>query len=135
MAWGAYRMKIRDTGATETTWGTEIIWCSSEQYCGKLLVFKASGVKTAIQFQKLRHKSWFVHEGTFIVRWIDTETGVAKENVIKQGDVIAVPPLKPFQVEALIPGSVLMESGSAEYENDVCKLSPDEVMNLQPQEL
>jgi hypothetical protein len=128
-------MTIRATGGKDTPWGTEIIWVSNEKFCGKILIFKEAGAKTPIQFQKVKHKTWFVNEGTFIVRWIDTATGVAKENVIKQADVVDVPPLRPFQLEALLPNSILLESGTAELENDLCILTPDGTTDLQQQEL
>ena len=128
-------MTIRKTGATETNWGTEIIFASTEKYCGKLLIFKEVSAKTAIQFHKENEKSWFVNEGSFVVRWIDTISGIAKENVVKQGDVVEVPQLRPFQVEALLPNSIIFEIGTAEYEKDTFKLSPEETTDLQPQEL
>lgn len=119
-------MTIRKTGAVQTTWGTEIVWASNDNYCGKLLVFKDAGSKTPVQFHKQQQKSWFVNEGTFVVRWIDTESGEAKELPFKQGEVMEIPPLRPYQIESLLPGSVLFETASAELENDTFRLTPAE---------
>ena len=128
-------MTIRATGGNEKPWGTEIIWASNDKYCGKILIFKEAGSKTAIQFHKEKHKCWFVNEGTFIVRWVETETGNAKEKIVQQGGVIEVPPLRPFQMEALLPNSVLLEVGTAELEKDISLLSAEETTVVQPQEL
>jgi mannose-6-phosphate isomerase-like protein (cupin superfamily) len=124
-------MTIRKTGAVQTVWGTEIVWASNDNYCAKLLVFKDSGSKTSVQFHKQQHKSWFVNEGTFIIRWIDTETGGAKELPFKQGEVMDIPPLRPYQIESLLPGSVLFETGSVELENDTFRLTPAETAGTQ----
>lgn len=119
---------IRKIGGVQTAWGTEVVWTSTEDYCSKLLMFENNGNKTAIQFYKQRHMSWFVNEGQFVVRWIDTATGKTIENVLKQGDVLEVPPLRPYQLEALLPNSVIFESGTAEREGDLCHLSPVETV-------
>lgn len=115
---------IRKVGGVQTAWGTEVVWTSTNEYCSKLLMFNNNGDKTAIQFAKTRHMSWFVNEGQFMVRWIDTLTGSTVEQVLKQGDVLEVPPLRPYQLEALLPNSVIFESGTAETEGDICFLSP-----------
>lgn len=124
MAWEAYHM-IRKIGGVKTSWGTEVVWTSTEDYCSKLLMFENNGNKTPIQFYKQRHMSWFVNEGQFIVRWINTENGTTIENALKQGDVLEVPPLRPYQLEALLPNSIMIESGTAEREGDLCRLSPE----------
>ena len=125
MAWEEYHM-IRQTGAVEKAWGTEVVWTSTEEYCSKLLMFKDGGCKTPVHFNKKRHKTWFVNEGTFLIRWVETETGQAKETVVKQGEVVEVLPWKPYQLEALLPNSIIFEAGTAEEEGDVCLLSPEE---------
>jgi len=119
---------IRKIGGVQTTWGTEVVWTSTENYCSKLLMFETNGKKTPIQFYKQRHMSWFVNEGQFIVRWINTENGTTIENTLKQGDVLEVPPLRPYQLEALLPNSIIFESGTAETEGDLCHLSPVETV-------
>ena len=122
---------IRKTGGTKTTWGTEIVWASTDKYCAKLLMFTESGSKTAVQFHKERSKTWFVNEGTFVVRWVDTDKGLAKETIIKQGEVVEVPALRPYQLESLLPNGVIFESGTAEVENDTFRLSPEETVETQ----
>lgn len=117
---------IRKTGAVERLWGTEVVWASSDTYCSKLLMFKDRGSKTPVQFHKKRQKSWFVNEGTFLIRWVETDTGVAKETVIKQGEVVEVLPWRPYQIEALLPNGIIFESGTAEEDGDLCLLSPEE---------
>ena len=122
---------IRKIGGVQTAWGTEVVWASTDDYCAKLLMFTENGKKTAIQFNKKKHTSWFVNEGTFIVRWIDTESGETKETVIKQGDVLEVPPMRPYQLESLLPNSVIFETGTAEREGDLCRLTPVETVGTQ----
>lgn len=122
---------IRKVGGVQTAWGTEVVWTSTEEYCAKLLMFENNGNKTPIQFYKQRHMSWFVNEGQFVVRWIDTATGATNESVLKQGDVLEIPPLRPYQLEALLPNSVVFEAGTAEREGDLCHLSPAETVGTQ----
>jgi hypothetical protein len=126
---------IRKTGPVETPWGTEIVWASTDTHCGKILVFSHVGATTPILFNKVKVKSWFVNSGNFAVRWIDVTTGEAKQRMLKEGDVFTSQPLQPHQLEALTADCMIFESGTAEIENDIFKLTSDSPVVTQPPEL
>lgn len=122
---------IRKIGGIQTVWGTEVVWASTADHCAKLLMFETNGKKTPIQFYKTRTVNWFVNDGAFIVRWVDTTAGTTKEHALKQGDVLTIPPLRPYQLESLLPNSVIFESGTAEVEGDLFLLTPGGTVETQ----
>ena len=54
-------------------WGEELIIENNEKYCGKLLIFK-KGCKFSMHYHLIKDETWYVDKGTFLYRWIDTET-------------------------------------------------------------
>jgi len=86
-------------------WGEEIIIENNELYCGKLLKFKA-GCKFSMHYHIVKDKTWYVEEGEFIYRWIDTEIAEVKTLKLYPGDVVRQPPGQPHQLEALTIGVV-----------------------------
>jgi len=58
-------------------WGEEVIIENNEMYCGKLLKFK-KGCKFSMHYHLIKDETWYVSEGEFIYRWIDTETAETK---------------------------------------------------------
>ena len=54
-------------------WGEELIIENNEMYCGKLLIFKM-GCKFSMHYHLIKDETWYVQEGKFRYRWIDTET-------------------------------------------------------------
>ena len=57
-------------------WGHEVIFVNNELYCGKLLVFK-KGAKFSMHYHLIKDETWYVDEGEFIYRWIDTKNPLA----------------------------------------------------------
>ena len=86
-------------------WGNELIIENNEMYCGKLLRFK-SGCKFSMHYHMDKDETWYVEEGEFIYRWIDTETAEMNETELKVGDVVRQRPGQPHQLEALTDGVV-----------------------------
>jgi len=39
-------------------WGKEIIFASTPEYCGKLLVFDKAGAKCSMHFHLDKHETW-----------------------------------------------------------------------------
>ena len=117
-------------GLVPKGWGSEFIWATNDKYCGKFMNFN-TGAKFSMHFHRFKEETWYVQSGKFIVRWIDTESGETKETVIKQGDVLEVPPMRPYQLESLLPNSVIFETGTAEREGDLCRLTPVETVGTQ----
>ena len=97
-------------------WGHEVIFENNELYCGKLLVFK-KGCSFSMHYHMIKDETWYVNEGTFIYRWIDTETAEVNEQVLTKGDTVRQYPGQPHQLEALTDG-VVFEVSTEHYDSD-----------------
>ena len=86
-------------------WGHEVIFVNNELYCGKLLVFK-KGAKFSMHYHLIKDETWYVDEGEFIYRWIDTETVETHEQHLKVGDIVRQRPGQPHQLEAKTEGTI-----------------------------
>ena len=105
----------------KTGFGYEVFWTKTENYYGKIVVFDKP-FKTDMTFQKDKTKSLFINEGTFIIRWIDTNDGSFYEKEIKEGATFTVNKLMPYSIECISPGSIT-EVGDF-VEDTVYKLIP-----------
>ena len=97
-------------------WGEEIIISNHELYCGKLLRFK-QGAKFSMHYHMIKDETWYVNEGEFIYRWIDTETAEVIEQQLKVGDSVRQLPGQPHQLEALTDG-VVFEVSTQHFDTD-----------------
>jgi quercetin dioxygenase-like cupin family protein len=97
-------------------WGHEIIFENNEKYCGKLLVFK-EGCKFSMHYHMIKDETWYVQEGKFIYRWIDTETAVINEEKLQEGDSVRQLPGQPHQIEALSDGTIF-EVSTEHFDSD-----------------
>lgn len=97
-------------------WGHEIIFENNELYCGKLLNFK-QGAKFSMHYHMIKDETWYVQEGEFIYRWINTETAEVNERVLKVGDTVRQHPGQPHQLEALTDG-VVYEVSTEHFDED-----------------
>ncbi len=97
-------------------WGHEVIFENNELYCGKLLNFK-QGAKFSMHYHMIKDETWYVQEGEFIYRWINTETAEVNERVLKVGDTVRQYPGQPHQLEALTDG-VVYEVSTEHFDND-----------------
>jgi len=99
-------------------WGMEITWSDEENYCGKILVFNQSGSKTPFHFHKETGKSWFVNNGKFIVRWIDTKDGKVYQQELPEGSVHKVEPMTPVSLECVDAGSSIAQTSNGNDSKD-----------------
>jgi mannose-6-phosphate isomerase-like protein (cupin superfamily) len=97
-------------------WGEEIIIENNEMYCGKLLKFK-KGCKFSMHYHLIKDETWYVNEGKFIYRWIDTETAETHEVKLKEGDVVRQRIGQPHQLMALTDGEVF-EVSTEHFDDD-----------------
>ena len=97
-------------------WGHEIIFENNELYCGKLLVFK-KGAKFSMHYHMIKDETWYVQEGEFIYRWIDTESAEVQQDVLVVGDSVRQRPGQPHQLEALTDGTIY-EVSTTHYDSD-----------------
>jgi mannose-6-phosphate isomerase-like protein (cupin superfamily) len=122
-------------GFVKKGWGYEVIWATNDLYCGKLMVFEKAGSKFSMHFHREKDESWFVNNGRFIVRWIDTETAKLNEKILVEGETWHNPPLQPHQLESIIAGSTIFEVSTADSIADNYRIFPgDSQTQLPPEE-
>ena len=97
-------------------WGHEIIFENNELYCGKLLCFKA-GAKFSMHYHLIKDETWYVKEGEFIYRYINTNTAETVEIKLKEGDSVRQFPGQPHQLIAITDGSVF-EVSTEHFDED-----------------
>ena len=97
-------------------WGEEIIIENNEMYCGKLLIFK-KGCKFSMHYHLIKDETWYVNEGEFKYRWIDTDTAELHEELLKEGDVVRQRVGQPHQLIALTDG-VVFEVSTQHFDED-----------------
>jgi len=111
-------------GKVEKGWGYELIWATSDKYCGKIMVFEKVGAKFSMHFNKEKDETWFVNNGKFKVRWIDTKEARLYEKELKEGDTWHNPPLQPHQLEALEAMSSITEVSTPDSVEDNYRIIP-----------
>ena len=112
-------------GFVKTNWGYEIIWASNEKYCGKIIVFEKNGSKIPMHFHKEKDKSWFINNGKFLFRFIDTKTATMHEKVLSEGETFNITPLVPHQIESMSPNAMIFEV-STPHADDFYQIVPDD---------
>ena len=103
-------------------WGEEIIIENNEMYCGKLLKFK-KGCKFSMHYHLIKDETWYVQEGKFRYRWIDTETAELHEVKLKEGDVVRQRVGQPHQIIAETDGTIF-EVSSQHFDEDSYRVFP-----------
>lgn len=93
-------------GKVDKGWGSEEIWASTNQYCGKLLHFN-QGKKCSMHFHAVKDETWYVLSGRFLVEYLDTSTAKCKDQYLEVGDVWHNPPLQPHRLVCIESGTVL----------------------------
>jgi uncharacterized RmlC-like cupin family protein len=116
-------MTEKNNKIKQCSWGYEIIWCSTSEYCGKILVFEQPSQRTPLHFHKNTSKSWFVNAGSFKVQWIDTVDGKTYAKELVEGDTFDVPAFLPVMLESTKPNSAMAEVSTGNTLNDYYRLN------------
>ena len=98
-----------------------MIITNNELYCGKILMFK-KGCKFSMHYHLIKDETWFIAEGEFLYRWIDTETADIYEEELKPGDVVRQLPGQPHQLMAHTDGSII-EVSTEHFDDDSYRVS------------
>jgi len=114
----------RLSGAVQKGWGYELIWATTNDYCGKIMFFNKAGNKTSMHFHKEKDETWFVNSGSFKVRYIDTKDSMLYEKDLNEGDVWHNPPLMPHQLVALSDEASITEVSTADSVEDNFRIGP-----------
>ena len=104
--------KIVDKG-----WGHEVIWASNEKYFGKLLKFNPDA-KFSMHFHAIKDETWYVLDGCFIVKMINTDNAESYEVELRPGDVWHNRPLQPHQLICLEEGTIIEVSTADSVEDN-----------------
>lgn len=97
---------MRLKGFVEKGWGHEFIFATNDLYCGKLLKFN-QGAKFSMHFHKDKDETWYVLDGKFIVKLIDTVTAETYERELNQGDTWHNKPLMIHQLTCVEQGTII----------------------------
>jgi mannose-6-phosphate isomerase-like protein (cupin superfamily) len=93
-------------GMVTKGWGHELIWVTNEKYCGKFLQFN-TGAKFSMHFHVQKDETWYILDGKFEVRWIDTKDASLHSCILIKGDTWRNEPLFPHQVICLEEGTII----------------------------
>jgi mannose-6-phosphate isomerase-like protein (cupin superfamily) len=93
-------------GLVPKGWGSEFIWVSNDNYCGKFLNFETGG-KFSMHFHREKIETWYVQSGKFEVEIIDTTNAKIIKKLIGEGCVHHNDPLVPHRVTCLEAGTIL----------------------------
>jgi quercetin dioxygenase-like cupin family protein len=108
--------EITDCCKIPKGWGHELIIHNCEEYCGKILVFKA-GCEFSMHYHIKKQETWYVNKGRFIFSWIDTEKGETKTETMKEGDVVTIYRGMPHQLKAVDDGEIF-EISTQHFDSD-----------------
>lgn len=122
----------RLSGVVKKGWGYELIWATTDKYCGKIMVFEKAGNKFSMHFHKEKDETWFVNSGKFLVRWIDTNNATLYSKELNEGDTWHNPPLQPHQLEALVDNCSISEVSTADSVEDNYRIIPGNSQNVKP---
>lgn len=109
-------------------WGSELIIENNEKYCGKLLIFK-KGCKFSMHYHMIKDETWYVNEGQFIYRWIDTDTAELHTQILNVGDIVRQRPGQPHQLEAIEDG-VVFEVSTQHFDTDSYRVWKGDSQNV-----
>ena len=113
---------MRLTGIVDKAWGGELIFATNDLYCGKLLCFN-TGTKFSMHFHDDKDETWFVLEGKFVVKYIDTKDASVHETELNPGDTWRNYPLEPHQLICLEEG-VIIEVSTPDSVEDNYRVMP-----------
>jgi mannose-6-phosphate isomerase-like protein (cupin superfamily) len=115
---------MRLDGVVEKGWGSEVIFATTDKYCGKLLNFN-TGAKFSMHFHHEKDESWYVLTGKFIVKVIDTNNASQHDILLEPGNTWHNKPLLPHQVICLEEGTIIEVSTPDSVEDNYRVLPGD----------
>jgi len=111
-------------GFVKKGWGHELIFATNDLYCGKIMHFDKKGAKSSMHFHAKKDETWYVAQGSFLLRLIDTKTSQITQKVLKKGETWRNKPLEPHQVESLEDDSQIFEVSSKDTVEDNYRVMP-----------
>ena len=109
-------------GFVEKGWGHEYIWATNDKYCGKFMRFK-TGAKFSMHFHANKDETWYVLNGKFEVRYIQTKDASIQTQILNEGDTWKNEPLEPHQLICIEEG-VIIEVSTPDSVEDNYRVMP-----------
>lgn len=108
---------MRQQGLIEKGWGHELIFASTDRYCGKILHFNKDA-KCSLHFHADKEESWYILEGQFRVVWMNTSDCQILNTILNVGDTWHNKVLVPHQLICLEAGRILEVSSPDSIEDN-----------------
>jgi mannose-6-phosphate isomerase len=96
----------RLSGSVPKGWGNELIFASTDKYCGKLLNFNKDA-KCSMHYHAEKDESWYVLSGKFQVNYIMTQDGSMRSDILSADEVWHNQPHEPHQLICLEAGTII----------------------------
>jgi len=119
----------RFEGFVEKGWGHEFIFATNDKYCGKLLKFNKDA-KFSMHFHSVKDETWYVMDGKFEVRWINTKDATTDSQILMFGDTWRNEPLFPHQVICIEEGTLIEVSTPDSVEDNYRVMKGDSQKNV-----
>ena len=97
---------MNTVGKIEKGWGSEEIWASESEYCGKFLHFN-SGAQFSMHFHAKKKETWYCLSGKFLIDTIDTFDASMYSTDFNPGDVWTNRVLEPHRIICLEGGTII----------------------------
>ena len=127
-----YELQNSLSKKVEKGWGHEIWMVNNEKYCGKILHFD-SKAKFSMHYHLNKDETWFVNNGRFLLKWINTETAEMVSQELTEGMTWHNPPLQPHQLICMEPNSSITEVSTADSVEDNYRIAPGDSQKSLPQ--
>ena len=118
------KQPTRLQGFVKKGWGYENILVSNEKYCLKILHFTGAGNHFSMHFHREKDETWYVEEGSFVLKRINTSTGAIEETILQAEDTIRILPFTIHQLVALEEDSRILEVSTPDSVEDNYRVSP-----------
>tara|TARA_B100000965_G_scaffold14609_3_gene10976 strand:+ start:3921 stop:4289 length:369 start_codon:yes stop_codon:yes gene_type:complete len=105
-------------GEQQKGWGKELIFATTDKYCGKLMFFDKKGAKFSMHFHKEKDESWYVLNGSFTLHTLDTKTADMETHILTKGETWRNTPLLPHQLIAMEDNSIIIEVSTPDSVED-----------------
>jgi mannose-6-phosphate isomerase-like protein (cupin superfamily) len=105
--------------------GYELVISNNEKYCSKVLHF-TRGSELGLKYHIRKTKSWYIANGQFEYKWIDTRTANMNSRNLNVGDVVTIEIGQPHHLICLKDGDIF-EAGTHDVDNDSYYLMKESV--------
>lgn len=87
-------------------WGREIVIDNNDEYCGKILEFRA-GTKFSDHYHLIKKETFYVLDGLLNLYYYDLMNGSKRYKQLRPGDVIKINRGEPHQIQAVMDSRII----------------------------